>query len=34
MNPAGADNGHLSDWNYDPIDIRVDPDVDIAVING
>jgi hypothetical protein len=34
MNPAGADNGHLFDWNYDPIDIRVDPDVDIAVING
>jgi hypothetical protein len=36
MNPSGGDGGHLvpPDWNYDPIYVRVHPEVDIAVINA
>jgi hypothetical protein len=36
MNPSGGDGGHLvpPDWNYDPVYVRVHPEVDIAVINA
>lgn len=36
MNPSGGDGGHLvpPDWNYDPIYVRVHPEIDIAVINA
>jgi hypothetical protein len=34
MNPSGGDGGHLADWNYDPVFLYVQPDVEIAVVNG
>jgi hypothetical protein len=34
MNPAGSDNGHLLDWNYDPIYSYVVPQVEVAIVNG
>ncbi|MEP6730738.1 MAG: hypothetical protein ABJE10_08875 [bacterium] len=34
MNPAGSDNGHLLDWNYDPIYSYVTPEIEIAIVNA
>jgi hypothetical protein len=34
MNPAGSDNGHLLDWNYDPVYSYVTPEIEIAIVNG
>ena len=34
FNPAGGDNGHLLDWNYDPTVRYVHPSLPIAVVNG
>ena len=34
MNPSGADGGHLADWLYDVVYVLVQPQVNIAIING
>lgn len=34
FNPAGHDGGHLADWNYDPIEIYVNPAVAVAIVNS
>jgi hypothetical protein len=34
FNPAGGDNGHLLDWNYDPVVRYTHPHLPIAVVNG
>ncbi|MGQ0645931.1 MAG: hypothetical protein ACT4P7_00080 [Gemmatimonadaceae bacterium] len=34
MNPAGVDNGHMVDWNYDPVYIYAHPGISVSVVNG
>ena len=34
MNPAGSDNGHLLDWNYDTVFLYVNPQIEIAIVNA
>lgn len=37
FNPAGHDNGHLSDWNdppYEPIEIYTNPAIAVAIVNS
>jgi hypothetical protein len=34
MNPAGSDNGHLLDWLYDPVYAYIQPEVEVAIVNG
>ena len=34
FNPSGGDGGHLVDWNYDPVFIRVVPQINIAIVNA
>jgi hypothetical protein len=34
FNPAGSDNGHLADWNYDPVYNDIAPSFAIAIVNN
>lgn len=34
MNPAGSDNGHLSDWNYNPVYIYSNPSLAVSIVNA
>jgi hypothetical protein len=34
FNPSGGDNGHLADWNYDPVYNYVIPTLPVAVVNA
>jgi len=34
FNPSGGDNGHISDWNYDPVYIDVWPHLPVAIVNA
>jgi hypothetical protein len=34
MNPAGSDNGHLSDWFYDPVYAYSQPEIRVAIVNA
>ena len=34
MNPAGSDNGHLADWNYDPVYAYAQPEIRVAIVNA